>query len=69
MDWDLELVLNRFSMVTLVLGGAYLIYEGVHYISMKKNDPNMPAKIYTAAVLSIVLGVMEIAFAIGHFWF
>jgi hypothetical protein len=55
-------------MVTLLVAGAVMIYEGSTYIKAKHSNPSIPDKIYAAAVLAIVLGVAEIAYGIYHFW-
>lgn len=68
MDWDWEWILNRFSMVTIIFTGIILIYEGVVYISMKRDDPTLPTKVYVAAWLSIGLGIAELAFGLLHLW-
>lgn len=63
-----EVWLNRISMVSLIAAGAIFIVEGIKYIRMKKRNPDIPDKIYAAAVLAIVLGVAEIAFGVAHIW-
>ena len=69
MAYDTEWFLNRFSMVTLIGAGLYLIYEGIIYLSMKKNDPSLPGKLTVAAFVAIILGLMEIAAGVLHYWF
>lgn len=66
---SVENVIVVVSILTLIPTGAYLIYEGFYFIRMKKEDPTIPSSIYIAAALSIFLGVVEIAFGVGHFWF
>jgi hypothetical protein len=63
-----EIILNRISMVALLIAGVIFIYEGARYVRMKKSNDDIPDKIYAAAVFAIVLGIFEIAFAIWHFW-
>lgn len=69
MAYDLEWFLNRFSMITLIVTGVFLIYEGATYLALKKRYPNLPTKVTVAAYLSIILGVMEIVGGVLHYWF
>ena len=66
---SVELILNRLSMVSLITAGIVFIYEGAKYFNMKKQNPDIPEKIYVAAIMCIVVGVIEIVFGIGHLWF
>lgn len=54
------------SMISLLVAGAIMLYEGASYVQTKNANPSIPDKIYVAAVLAIVLGVAEIAFGIYH---
>ena len=65
---NFDKTLKWISMVTLLVAGAVMIYEGSTYIKAKHSNPSIPDKIYAAAVLAIVLGVAEIAYGIYHFW-
>jgi len=64
-----ELLLNRISMITLLITGAFFLYEGIRYYQMKVYNPNLPNKLYAAAILAIILGIVEIVFGVAHFWF
>ena len=65
---NLEYILNRASMVALLIAGVIFLYEGVKYIKMKQDNPEIPDKIYAAAILAMVVGIAEIIFGIAHFW-
>lgn len=64
-----EYLLNRISMISLLAGGAFFIYEGASYISMKRQNPDkIPDKIYAAGVFTILLGIVSIIFGLVHLW-
>ena len=56
-------------MITLLITGAFFLYEGIRYYQMKVYNPNLPNKLYAAAILAIILGIVEIVFGVAHFWF
>ena len=61
-------MLNRISMIALLVTGAVFIYQGIKYINMKQTNPELSDKLYVAGVFALVLGIVEVAFAIYHFW-
>ena len=61
-----EHAIKYISMATLLIAGTIMIYEGVSYVKMKQSNPQIPDKIYAAAVLAIVLGAAEILFGLYH---
>lgn len=63
-----ELILNRVSMIALLVTGAIFIYEGIKYITMKQSNPDLSDKLYVAGTFALVLGVLEVGFGIYHFW-
>jgi len=63
-----ELFQNRLSMISLLVTGVIFLYEGIKYLTMKKQNPALPDKLYVAAILAIILGIAEIAFGVAHFW-
>ena len=65
---SLEYILNRASMIALLVAGIIFIYEGIKYFKMKKENPEIPDKIYAAAVLALIIGLAEVGFGIAHFW-
>jgi len=65
----MEKLMNRLSMIALLVAGIIFLFEGIKYVQMKKTNPSLPDKLYAAAVLAIILGIIEIAFAVAHFWF
>lgn len=65
---NFEYWLNRLSMATLLGAGILFIIEGAKYIDMKRQEPTkIPDKMYAAGVMTIVLGVISIVFALLHF--
>lgn len=62
-----ETTANRLSMVTLILGGLFFIYEGTVLIILHRENPKrISSKLVAAGTLTIALGVISIAFAILH---
>lgn len=68
MNTSLEYILNRASMVALIIAGIIFIYQGLMYIKMKNNNPDLPDKLYVAGSLTLFIGVVEILFGVAHFW-
>lgn len=65
-----ELILNRVSMALLVAGGLFFIYEGSTLVEMHRDSPDkIPPKVAVAGSLTILLGVISIAFAVLHLFF
>lgn len=56
-------VLILGSMLVLLFLGVVMVMFGIKFISMKKQNPDLPDKIYAPAVLSIVLGFIEVLVA------
>jgi hypothetical protein len=69
-NWmTLEDILNKLSMIALLAGGVYFIYEGASYIALRNNDPKKyPEKMVVAGSFTIVLGIVSIGFGIWHFF-
>jgi O-antigen ligase len=61
-----EYIVNRISMVSLIIAGAIFIYQGIKYINMKKTNPDLSDKLYVAGVFALILGVVEVAFGVYH---
>ena len=55
-------------MIALLVTGAIFIYEGIKYINMKQSNPELSDKLYVAGVFALVLGIIEVAFGVYHFW-
>ena len=67
---SVELILNRVSMIALVVAGIFFLYEGGVLIdSHRQNPQRIPAKVAVAGTLTIILGIISIGFAILHFFF
>jgi len=67
-DDQLEFFIKWLSITALLIGGAIFVYEGMRYINLKQQNPSIPNKIYGAAVVAILLGVLSITFGIIHIW-
>ena len=65
---DQEKIINRISMISLMIAGAIFIYEGVKYINMKQENPSLSEKVYVAGAFALILGVLEIGFGVWHFF-
>lgn len=62
-----EKALNRVSMVALVIGGGFFIYEGAVLIDMHRSNPSkVPKRIAVAGALTVFLGVLSLAFVLLH---
>ena len=57
------------SSVSLIFAGLVFIYEAIRYFQMKADQPSIPDKIYVAASLALIIGLVDIAFGIAHFFF
>lgn len=64
-----ETFVKYTSMVSLMILGIFMIYEGARYIDMRRTNPDIPESIYAAAVLSIFVGFGEFIFGLAHYWF
>jgi len=68
MGVSVEAVLNRVSVISLVVGGIFFLYEGSVLVDMHRSNPEkIPPKIAVAGSLTILLGVVSLAFAVFHF--
>lgn len=63
------MIIRYVSMFALIFAGVYFIIEGSRYIALKRKNPQYSDKMYVAGVLTIILGVISLAFAILHFYF
>ena len=57
------------SSVALIVAGLVFIYEAIRYYQMKAEQPDIPDKIYLAASLALLIGIIDIIFGIAHFFF
>lgn len=62
-------IITIISVITFILFGSILVYEGVKFYHMKKSNPSIPNKIYVAAYLSIILGILEILLGFSQLYF
>lgn len=58
------MTLSRTFSAIMFCTGAIFLYFGIRYLLMKKENPDIPNKIYAAAVLCIVMGVGEIGLGV-----
>ena len=64
----MEKTLLIISMVVLIVTGIIFIIEGISYLRLKKQNPQIPNKLYVAGILAIILGIIDIIFG-GLHWF
>ena len=65
-----KLLFVNAPMIGLLLGGFALIYLGIHFMQMHKNDPkNIPKKLYTIGAFTLSIGIVSIILAFIHFFF
>jgi hypothetical protein len=57
-SYDKVLLLS--SMCVLIFLGTFMFIMGFRFISMKVANPELPEKMYAPAVLSIVVGFVEV---------
>ena len=61
-------IIVYISMAACFIAGFVFIYEGARYIFMKRQNDDLPDKLYVVAGLSIFLGVADIAVGVAHKW-
>lgn len=69
MVWKMstEMLLNRISMIGLIIGGAFFIYEGIVMINIRKDNPDkVPEKVEIAGGLTLALGIFALGLAGMH---
>ena len=66
---DPELIMNRISMISLIIAGIMITSEGFQYLQDKKNNPKLSDKIYVVAYVAIGLGLFDVLIGIAHLWF
>jgi phosphatidylserine synthase len=57
---SMETIVTVVTALGFLAFGAVLISEGVSFYQMKKSNPTLPNKLYVAAWLSILCGIIEI---------
>ena len=57
-SYDKILLLS--SMCVLIFLGTFMFVMGFRFINMKLANPELPEKIYAPAVLSILVGFVEV---------
>lgn len=60
--------LKYTAMILLVLFGLALIYQGIVYINMKNNNPELPRKVTVLGVIFIIVGIIDIILGIAHIY-
>jgi uncharacterized membrane protein HdeD (DUF308 family) len=63
---DTTNTLKYISMALLFVFGFLLIYQGLVYIGIRKDNPELPGKFYALGVVFIVVGVIDILVGILH---
>lgn len=66
---DTELIMNRISMVSLIVAGILITIEGLQYLRDKKNNPKLSDKVFVVAYVAIALGLLDVLIGIAHVWF
>lgn len=65
-----EKLLNRVSVICMIVGGVFFLYEGGILLDMHRSNPEkVPSKVAVAGTLTILLGVVSLLFAFLHFIF
>lgn len=60
-------LLNRISMILLIVGGLFFLYEGSVLVNMHAEDPQkISPKVAVAGSLTIFLGFISLCFAVLH---
>lgn len=62
-----ELIANRLSMASLIVAGAFFIYEGYVLINMHQDNPEkVSRKVAVAGWLTVFLGFVSLILAGFH---
>lgn len=68
MKADYGNVVNLISMISLLVAAAFLIFEGIRTINLKKKNPKMPKKMYTLATICFLVAAFDIIVAFAHIY-
>jgi len=67
---DLEYFLNITTVLSLIIGGLIIVYQGINYIQLQKSDDQKRlVKLFVVGVLTIILGALSILFGVLHYLF
>jgi len=60
--------LKYTSMISVIIFGLLLIYQGIVYLKMSKTNEDMPGKLVLLSVLFIVTGIIDIVIGVAHLY-
>lgn len=66
---DLEYLLNIATVLSLIIGGLIIVYQGINYIQIQRNESKFPVKLFITGLLTLILGIVSIIFGVVHYLF
>lgn len=66
---DIEYFLNIATVLSLIIGGLIIVYQGINYIQIQKQENKFPVKLFVTGILTVILGIVSIIFGVLHYLF
>lgn len=63
-----ERAANLTSMIATLFAGLLFIIQGLKFISLKAQRPELPKKVYLVAFICFLVGLIDIAVGIAHLY-
>lgn len=60
--------LKYASMISVIIFGLLLVYQGIVYWKIRSENNDMPGKMTLLAVLFIVVGIIDILIGVAHLY-
>jgi hypothetical protein len=63
-----ERAANLSSMIATLFAGLLFIIQGLKFIGLKAQRPDLPGKVYLLAFICFAVGLFDIAVGIAHIY-
>ena len=60
--------LKYASMISVIIFGLLLVYQGIVYLKIRSENSDMPGKLIFVAVLFISVGIIDILIGVAHLY-
>lgn len=60
--------LKYVSMISVIIFGLLLVYQGIVYWKIRSENDDMPWKMTLLAVLFIVVGIIDVLIGVAHLY-